>query len=111
VTYAPPEAIETINEERDVWALGCILHEMAAGVPPFLMKSWKELAIILTPNYLKSFPYSSTLPPVLLHLLKHIFVHDHTKRLKIEEVLAHPFFTNETIDPLSLRTEKSEELR
>jgi hypothetical protein len=56
---------------------------MATGSPPFLMKSWKELAVILTPYYLKNFPYSSSIPKALLHLLKQIFVHDHTKRLKI----------------------------
>jgi serine/threonine protein kinase len=83
---------------------------MATGKPPFSVKSWKELTITLTPTYLKNYPYSNALTPPLLHLLKHIFIHDYSKRLKTEELLSHPFFTNEPL-PATLPTEKSEEFK
>lgn len=97
--YLPPEAIELHNEKFDIWSLGCILYEMVVGSLPFKCNNWKELNLI-NQDYLKKYSFDCKLPPALLHLFKKIFVYDKNKRISIDEVLVHPFFTNQPL-PLS----------
>jgi serine/threonine protein kinase len=66
---------------------------MATGSMPFHFKSWKEHAATLTQFFLDHFPYDTSLPFSLVHLLKKIFTMDKQERISIDELMKHNFFT------------------
>ncbi|EAN90149.1 putative protein kinase [Trypanosoma cruzi] len=97
--YMSPELISTQESTfaSDVWALGCMVYEMAMGVPP-----WEELHD-LSPHIVvwriggaKKGPSLDCLrrcgaSPTLLNFLECALHLDCKKRLSVEELLKHPF--------------------
>ncbi|EKF27651.1 protein kinase, putative [Trypanosoma cruzi marinkellei] len=97
--YMSPELIFTQESTfaSDVWALGCMVYEMAMGVPP-----WEELHD-LSPHIVvwriggaKEGPSLDSLrrcgaSPTLLNFLECALHLDCKKRLSVQELLKHPF--------------------
>lgn len=89
--YLSPEICEEkpYNEKSDIWALGCILYEMATYKHPFNASNQGALIIkILTGNYesIQNKEYSNDLRKMVNMLLEKIYL----KRPSIKEVLKNP---------------------
>ena len=93
----PPEMIlkEDYNRMIDYYAIGAILYEMIWGIPPFYSKKRQTLfENILT----KEASFSQEFSSMSQNLITKLLEKDYTKRLGfengMEEVKAHPFFSD-----------------
>jgi polo-like kinase 1 len=95
--YIAPEIIDNSGSsqghsyEVDVWSFGVIIYTLLIGRPPFetsdVKATYKRIRSV---DY--SFPESTPLTDQAKSLIKGILVADPMKRLKIDEILEHPFF-------------------
>ena len=90
--YLSPEMVKKSghNEMVDIWALGVLLFEFLAGYAPFSGSSPQELynnIKILKINWPVDFP------PLAKNLVSKILKLNPTERLSLEEILDHPWFT------------------
>ena len=89
--YISPEAIKGIPHglEVDLWALGVLLYEMVMGVLPFIDDNPQQLYVkMLTSRVVMGRGVSEDLGELIAGLL----VVRPEKRLKIAEVMDHPWF-------------------
>jgi 3-phosphoinositide dependent protein kinase-1 len=97
--YVSPEVLEnaSIGLSADLWAIGCILYTLLAGVAPFHCETQSEtFQRIQALNY--TFP--SGFPDVAKDLVSKLLVREPTERLgngeyenEYESIRKHPFFT------------------
>ena len=88
--YLSPEMCEEkpYNEKSDIWALGCILYEMATYKHPFNAKNPASLCIkILTAQYE---PIHKDFSPDLKKIIEILLEKNYHKRPGIFEVLKNP---------------------
>jgi len=89
--YMAPEMIrgEKYGKSADFWSVGILLYDMLSGKPPFQGKNKKKLQDdicnkkITMPSYWQATTHS---------LIKGLTIKDPSKRLKVSEIKAHPFF-------------------
>ena len=90
--YLSPEMVkkEGHNEMVDIWALGVLMFEFLAGYAPFTGSHQKELY-----NNIKKLKISWPVdfPPLAKNLITKILKLNPTERLSLEEILDHPWFT------------------
>ena len=93
--YMAPELFTeegVFSFQSDIWALGCVLYEMATGEPPFGAKGLNQLISQIqeapTPNVEK-------FSPIFNDLLGRLLQKDPVKRISWEHLRKHPFWTKE----------------
>jgi serine/threonine-protein kinase ULK4 len=90
--YTAPELLQhgaVPTPQSDVWALGCLLHELASGRPPYISSNFKTLLdeIMHAPP-----PQHPKFSPAFNDLLARCLAKDPASRLSLSEVLKHPFW-------------------
>ena len=96
--YMAPETLSgkttKIGPAIDIWALGCILFGLVTGTLPFNGKTTIEIRnSILNLNY--RLPSDMGFSLDFKDLLSRILILDPNKRIKITDILAHPWMFNE----------------
>lgn len=91
--YLSPEMIrgEKYNESVDIWALGIIMFELLVGKPPFEAPGQDETIHRITDGPL---PVPPNLSIAAKDLLLRILQKDPTKRLTLQKIKAHRWFSN-----------------
>ena len=90
--YLSPEMAKKSghNEMVDIWALGVLLFEFLAGYAPFSGSCPKELYSNIKKLKIN---WSVDFPPLAKNLISKILKLNPSERLSIEEILDHPWFT------------------
>ena len=109
-----------LGSGADVWSAGCVLFSMVAGHSAFEMTvdpkdrgsshqdEWLSLIIHgdYTTFWRRHFPDGLHLSPLVVDLLNKIFSADPSRRLSVDEILAHPWMTTgPDLGPSDLFTE------
>ncbi|KRX08559.1 Protein kinase-like domain [Pseudocohnilembus persalinus] len=90
--YTAPELFQengVHSFQSDLWAFGCVMHELATGKPPFVSKSFSELLnmIVKSPT-----PKVEKFTKEFNHLLNSLLEKDPLKRISWSELALHPFW-------------------
>ncbi|KAE8579559.1 hypothetical protein XENTR_v10024091 [Xenopus tropicalis] len=107
--YVSPELLteKSACKSSDLWALGCIVYQLVAGLPPF--RAGNEYLIFQKIIKLE-YDFPEKFFPKAKDLVEKLLVIDPTKRLGCEELggygplKAHPFFETVTWQDLHLQT-------
>ena len=75
-----------------MWALGCVLYELASGKPPFAATGLKDLIQEICE---KEFTPIEGFSPLFNDLLKRLLEKDPVKRIYWEHLRKHPFWNKE----------------
>lgn len=88
--YMAPEIVEErpYDHTADLWALGCILYELAVGTPPFYTNSIIQLVKMITTNKVK---WTDKMSPMFKSFLAGLLEKDSKRRLQWPDLLSHPF--------------------
>ncbi len=89
--YVSPELLTDKNacKASDLWAFGCIVHQLLAGRPPFKAgNDYQTFQKIVNLDY--EFPRG--FPELARDLVERLLVLDPQRRLSIEHAKNHPFF-------------------
>jgi calcium-dependent protein kinase len=93
--YMAPEILtRKYGPECDIWSVGVIMHLMISGVLPFVAENRSELfrKIRRDPVDLTT-PEWSTISNSAKSLISKLLIKDPAKRIKIQDALAHRWFT------------------
>ncbi|CAG9313274.1 PLK4 [Blepharisma stoltei] len=102
--YISPEAAsrKPYGLASDIWAFGCIVYACLVGKPPFDCPEVKQ-----TLNKVKNLDYS--IPDYLSQnakdLIAQLLSPDPWKRLSTSQIMSHPFFNNNSIPKLQIKTD------
>ncbi|XP_028904723.1 3-phosphoinositide-dependent protein kinase 1 isoform X2 [Ornithorhynchus anatinus] len=107
--YVSPELLteKSACKSSDLWALGCIIYQLVAGLPPF--RAGNEYLIFQKIIKLE-YDFPEKFFPKAKDLVEKLLVLDSTKRLGCEEMgaygplKAHPFFESCTWEDLHHQT-------
>ncbi|VDD79214.1 unnamed protein product [Mesocestoides corti] len=91
--YMSPEIVEErpYDHTADLWALGCILYELAVGTPPFYTSNIIQLVKMITNNKVK---WSEKMSPMFKSFLAGLLEKDSRRRLQWPDLLLHPFIAD-----------------
>lgn len=109
--YMSPEMVneEDYDERSDIWALGCLIYEMASLVPPFDAKNHVALAKKISQGTYPRIPtvYSSKLFQVIQWMIQP----DKHQRPRVEDLAQHDTLSSasspSSLSPSSLSTSSS----
>ena len=95
VEYMAPEIIDNENYDFsvDIWSLGILLYEMLFGYSPFRATNLNDIVINIKEGNL-IFDNRKNISFECKDLIKKLLIHNPEKRLKIKDVLYHPFILN-----------------
>lgn len=97
--YASPEMLRGIKyagEEVDIWSLGIILYTLLCGGLPFDDDDEEVMKGLI---YEGEYDEPEWLSSEAKDLIKGLLQLEPTKRLSIREILSHPWFTKQIVDP------------
>ena len=104
--YCSPEVVDNLYDERsDEWSCGVLMYILLSGVPPFFGETEEEIF-----EKIKKCKYDFTPAPFkkvsknCKDLIRRLLEPKKQYRIKADEALRHPFFT-ESFDPNSAMTE------
>ena len=104
--YCSPEVVDNLYDERsDEWSCGVLMYILLSGVPPFYGETEEEIF-----EKIKKCKYDFTPAPFkkvsknCKDLIRRLLEPKKQYRIKANEALRHPFFT-ESFDPNSAMTE------
>ena len=107
--YCSPEVVDNLYDERcDEWSCGVLMYILLSGVPPFFGETEEEIF-----EKIKKCKYDFTPPPFkkvsknCKDLIRRLLEPKKQYRIKANEALRHPFFT-ESFDPNSAMTENKD---
>ncbi|XP_041648459.1 serine/threonine-protein kinase ULK4 [Cheilinus undulatus] len=112
--YSSPEVLQgsETNMSSDLWALGCILHYMYTGEPPFYSDGYSELTEMILHQELMPLRQTalSPSPPSedLQDLLKRLLDKNPDMRMGWLELLEHPFWTEVVMEEMQDDKEEDE---
>ncbi|CAG0891324.1 unnamed protein product [Cyprideis torosa] len=93
------EGQEGYDKRADIWACGVIMYTLLVGCPPFWhRKQMMMLRNIVEGRYSFHSPEWDSITEAPKDLIRGILVTDPDKRLTIEEILRHDFFTCGLVD-------------
>ena len=96
--YMAPEIInnEEYDKSIDIWSLGVLLYELIHGYNPFdTEEKQKEKLNILVHNIInENYKINENVSKECKDLIEKMLEKDPKKRIKIEEILIHPFIIN-----------------
>lgn len=92
--YVSPELLTHKNacKASDLWAFGCIIYQLLAGRPPFKAGS-EYLTFQKIVNLEYEFPQG--FPPLARDLVERLLVLDPARRLTVEHIKNHEFFSGQ----------------
>lgn len=94
--YMAPEILryEKYDHKADLWSVGTVLYEMAAGKPPFRASNHVELLRkIESAKDAIHFPPQSRISPDLKHLIRGLLKRNPVERLSFEQCFGHEVIT------------------
>jgi len=104
--YCSPEVVDNLYDERsDEWSCGVLMYILLSGVPPFFGETEEEIF-----EKIKKCKYDFTPQPFkkvsknCKDLIRRLLEPKKQYRIKANEALRHPFFT-ESFDPNTAMTE------
>lgn len=96
--YLAPEIIANLGHsyEVDIWSLGVVIYTLLYGRPPFetsdVKKTYKRIR-----ECQYTFNEDISVSPNAKNLIAKLLVVDPSKRLTLDQILVHPFMTNNRI--------------
>merc|ERR1712061_531344 len=96
--YSPPEWIKYRRYKADgltVWSLGILLYDMACGDIPFETDAQIKRAALIHPNFHR-------LSHELQHLISRCLTINVEDRIKLSDILAHPWIARSQSQPMSV---------
>ena len=107
--YCSPEVVDNLYDEKcDEWSCGVLMYILLGGIPPFYGDTEEEIF-----EKIKKCQYDFSPPPFkkvsknCKDLIRRLLEPKKQYRIKANEALRHPFFT-ESFDPNSAMTENKD---
>ena len=107
--YCSPEVVDNLYDEKcDEWSCGVLMYILLGGIPPFYGETEEEIF-----EKIKKCEYDFSPPPFkkvsknCKDLIRRLLEPKKQYRIKANEALSHPFFT-ESFDPNSAMTENKD---
>jgi len=93
--YLAPEMLleQRYDASADLWGLGVLLFELAAGKPPFYAASLAALMRVIMEAGERGPTYPATFSPLLADFLSGLLQRDPARRKPLEELARHPFLS------------------
>jgi len=90
--YIPPEMIEGKDHDKnvDIWSLGILTYEFLVGKPPFEAEGRDDTYKNILTGVVR-YPAEIYISKEAKDLISKLLQHEPTKRMKLEEVLEHPW--------------------
>lgn len=97
--YIAPEIIknELYTDSVDIWSMGILLYAITYGRLPYQNNNVYALFKLIISDE-PSFPHDSDVDANLVDLIKKMLVKDPNRRITIQEIKNHPFFTSGTTE-------------
>lgn len=102
VGYAAPEIVndELYSKNVDMWAMGCVLHTMLCGFPPFFDENIKDLASkVVNGEFEFLSPWWDDISDSAKDLITHLLTVDPRERYDIHQFFQHPWIKGESKMP------------
>jgi calcium-dependent protein kinase len=107
--YCSPEVLKNnYNKKCDIWSCGVLMYVLLSGHFPFFGKTKKEIKKnILSGKFTFNEKYFSHISDKAKDLISKCLIYNKNKRISIEEVLKHEFFSDD-LNPHNIFEEKVE---